>query len=394
MADHRGVAAVTQHRLHDQIREAALQLGLDGQQQQLAHFDQDNPPCPMACTLAAQFRADRTTRAGDQHGATTQPAADQRPVRQDRLAAEEIFDRHLFELARERMAEQDVVELGHHAERHAGALADGHYPLHADGIQRGDGDHQQFGGGLTDHGRGIFQRAQNRQALQLGALQMRGIVEQADRFEIARAAQVPHQGFGRLAGAEDQHTAGGDVGLQRLIVLPRAIQQTRGAQQRRQRERIDDQHRHRHAFEALVRQGHHDGEQADEAGFEDVEQIGDAGKAPQAAVQAHPPEHHRLDDQHQRGIDVPERQRRRVGQHRVASRVQQLPARPDHEEVVGDDGGTGHQAGKSVLPRRHKQRNPSSCAFPCAGAAKGRSRGSTTRWPRQPPTSAANSCMH
>ncbi len=223
---------------------------------------------------------------------------------------------------------------------------------------------------------------------------MRGVVEQADRLEITRAAQVADQGLGRLAGTQDQHTARGDVGLQRLIVLPCAVQQARRAQQRRQREGIDDQHGHRYAFKALVRQGDHDGEQADEAGFENVEQIGDAGKAPQAAVQTHPPEHHCLDDQHQRGVDVPERQRRRVGQHRVAAGVQQLPARPDHEQVVGHDGRARHQAGKSVLPRRHKQRIPSSCAFPCAGAAKGRTRRSTTRWPRQPPTSAANSCMH
>ncbi|MCY1461480.1 hypothetical protein D9M71_791440 [compost metagenome] len=101
VADHRRVAAVTQHRLHHQVGEAALEFGFDGEQQQLAHLQQHDPPCTVARALAAQFRADRTTGAGHQHGAPAQPAADQRPVRQDRLAPQQVLDRHFLELTRQ-----------------------------------------------------------------------------------------------------------------------------------------------------------------------------------------------------------------------------------------------------------------------------------------------------
>ncbi len=47
-----------------------------------------------------------------------------------------------------------------------------------------DGDHQQLGR-VTDHGRRIVQGAEDRQALQLGTAQVRRIVQQADRLEIA-----------------------------------------------------------------------------------------------------------------------------------------------------------------------------------------------------------------
>ncbi|MNV77802.1 hypothetical protein D3C71_1712560 [compost metagenome] len=99
MADHRRVAAIAEHRLYFQVGEAAGELGLDGQQQQLAHFQQHDAPGPMARALAAQLRTDRATGAGDQHRAPTQPTADQRPVRQDRLAPQQVLDRHFLELA-------------------------------------------------------------------------------------------------------------------------------------------------------------------------------------------------------------------------------------------------------------------------------------------------------
>ncbi len=350
MADHRRIATVAQHRFDLDIGEAATQLTLDGQQQQFADLQQDDAAGTVARALAAQLRTDRATGTGHHHGATAQPATDQVPVRGDRLAAEQILDRHFLQLAGQRLPLQDVAQLGHGAERHAGAFADGDHPLHACGIQRGHGDHQQLGRSLADHRRGIIEAAQDRQALQLGAAQVRCVVQQADRFEVAGAAQIADQRLGGLPRTEDQHAARARIRLQCLVILPGPVQQARGAQQRRQRERIDHQHRHRHAVETLPHQHQHDADQADEAGLEDVQQVADAGETPQPAIQAHAPEHQALQQQHQGGVDIPERKRRRVGEDRVPPGVEQLPACPDHEQVVADDGRTRHQAEDSVPP--------------------------------------------
>jgi hypothetical protein len=74
-------------------------------------------------------------------------------------------------------------------------LADGDDPLHARRVQRRNGDHQQLGSRLVDHRRRIVQRAEDRQALQLGAAQVRRVVQQADRLEVTGTAQVTDQGL-------------------------------------------------------------------------------------------------------------------------------------------------------------------------------------------------------
>ncbi|KAG1318076.1 hypothetical protein G6F63_015385 [Rhizopus arrhizus] len=64
MADHGRVTAVTQHGFDLDIGETAAQFALDGQQQQFADLQQDDPASTMARALAAQFRANRATGAG------------------------------------------------------------------------------------------------------------------------------------------------------------------------------------------------------------------------------------------------------------------------------------------------------------------------------------------
>ena len=67
------------------------------------------------------------------------------------------------------------------------------------------------------------------------------------------------------------------------------------------------------------------------AGLEDVEQVGDAGEAPDAAIQADPPEHQALRDQHQRDLGRPQRQRRRIG---AASRSGTDAGRSRHSQTM------------------------------------------------------------
>ena len=298
----------------------------------------------MACALPAQLRTDRAAGAGHHHRAPAQPGADQLPVRDHRLAPEQVFDRHFLQFARQRLAFQRVDQAGHHPERQAGAFADAHDPTHGRRIQRRHGDDQHAGRRLACHFRGIFQPPQHRQAVQAGATQPWRVVKEAHRVEGAGALQVAHQRVGRTPGAEDQHPARGGLPPLAHMVLPHPVRQPRQAQQGGEQERIGHQHRSRHRAQPVVHgQPQDDGGQAPERGLEDVPQVRDAGEAPQAPIQAHAPEHQSLGDQHPghgRGKIQP-RPGFLAGE--VTQDVKHLPAHIDHHQVVGDDGDTGQQ---------------------------------------------------
>ncbi len=92
---------------------------------------------PAADDLAAQLGADGAARAGHQHA----PAADQRGdllrVGMHRLAAQQVFDLHVAQLADAGRAAQQLIHAGDDAGAHAGLLADVHDL--ADGRTRGAG---------------------------------------------------------------------------------------------------------------------------------------------------------------------------------------------------------------------------------------------------------------
>ena len=120
VANHRRVAAVAQHRDAGDAREVTAQFGFGGEQGQLVDFDQGDFVRAMTRALPAQFRANRSTRTGDQH---TQPAANGFPVGCVRLPSEQVFDCNFFEFTRKRAALQNVRQFRHHPERDIAVFA-------------------------------------------------------------------------------------------------------------------------------------------------------------------------------------------------------------------------------------------------------------------------------
>jgi len=199
--------------------------------------------------------------------------------------------------------------------------------------------------------------------LQSGATQGGGIIEEPDRLVAADAAQIAHQGLAGLPGTEDQHAFGGFIGTQQALVLPGAENQPRCPEQHGQHDGVQQQGRARDQIQATVEEqaGDH-GQQPEHAGLEDVQQVGNAGETPQAAIQTNPPRHQTLrhhHDQHRAGQRL---QRQRGGLQRIADVVQALPADPDHGEVMQHHCQSRQAVLEAIPPARHAP-NPSVLSF-------------------------------
>src|SRR5207342_3120059 len=140
----------------------------------------------------------------------------------------------------------------------------------------------------------------------------------------------------------------------------------RHAEQRRQHDRIQHQHRAWHQVHAVVEeQAEQDRYQAEDTGLEDVEQVGDAGKAPDPAIQPYTPEYEPLRHQYQRGLGGPQGDAGRWRRHRVTELVQADPGQPDHAQVVRHDHRAWQSDADPFLPGRHSMPLLAIPRWPC-----------------------------
>ena len=309
----------------------------------------------VAGALPAQLGTDRAARPGHQDRTPAQPAADRLPVRAARLPAEQVLDRDFLQLTGQRAPFQHVGESRHRAERQMAFLAQHDHPAHDRGVDRRHGDHQQLGAGLPGDARHFRDPAQHRQALQAGAAQRCRVVQEADRVIAPEPAQIAHQGLAGLARAKDQHPLRALGGLLQPVVFPGPEDQSWRTEQHGEHERIQQERRARDQFKAAVEeQADHYRQQPQHAGLEDIEQVGNAGEAPQPPVQAHPPGHQALGDHHDgdgvgKGGEI---ERGRL--QRIAQVVQSLPADPHHRKIVHHHRHARQPVREAILPCTHQ----------------------------------------
>ena len=323
-----------------QFRKFPAQFLFDPVQIEFGQFEDRQRLDAEPRNLPAQFRADRTAAAGDQHALAGQAGADRGPVELHRLAAEQVLDRDFLQLVEAHAPGNDVLQARHGAERNAGLLAQFDDALHLRVGRRRHRDQQHFGGDFAGQFRQLLQRAEHRHAVHLGAAQRGVVVEQADRPITVLASQFAHQRLAGATGAEHEHALGREMrGQIEAAVLPVAIRQARRAEQDDQHRRIDDQHGARHGVEAVVQeQRDGDRDRAEHAGAHDVPQVRQAGETPQALVQAGPPQHESLGEHGQADLRREPGQRRRIRLEAVAQPVGRDPGEPDHRQVVQHDG--------------------------------------------------------
>ena len=363
MRDHGRIPGIAQYRQAFDPGEIAAQVGFHRQQRELVDLQQGDAPGPLAGALPAQFGTDRAARPRDQHRTCAQPAADRLPIRVQRLPAKQVLDRHFLELPRQGTPVQHVGKARHGTERDATLLADTDHLAHRSRIQRRHRDDQQLRTGFTRDPADIADPAEDRQALQAGSAQGCRIIEETDRLVAADAAQIAHQSLAGLTGTEDQHALGGVVRAQQALILPRAEDQARCPQQHGQHDGIQQQGRARDQIQPTVEEqaGNHR-QQPEHAGLEDVQQVGDAGEAPQAAIQTDPPRHQALRHHHDQYRAGEWLQRQRRGLQGIADVVQALPADPDHREVVQHHRQSRQAVLEAITPARHAP-NPSVLSF-------------------------------
>ncbi len=350
VGQHRGIAAIAKHRYHLQARPTLVEFLADPNQRVFAAFDQHQGADVQLRALPAQFRTDRAAGTGDHHGASAQPLPHGGPVGQDRIAPEQILDRHFLERGTSGLTFENVLKAWQGPHRQAGFVAQGHHPLHRLGIGRRHGDHQQIGGNLAGNLGDPAECAQHRHTLHLGAMQTAIVIDDADHRILATSPQIAQQTFGAVAGAEHQHPRACQLVLERkTVVLPGAIQDAWRAEQQHQCKWIDHQGGTRHTAELLHHdQADHDRQQTEHARPQNVPEVGDAGKAPEAAIQADMPEHQTLGGNHDQRLHGDPGNFRRQRIEAVSQSLQTDPANQDHGEVVADDQRSGYARGEAL----------------------------------------------
>ena len=205
-----GVLAVGQHG--DRAEDVALadELALDLEQVRLAVVDQHEPARVHARDLAAELGADRAARAGDQHAAAGQVAADGLDLHPHGLAAEDVLDPHLAQLAGEWLPPCSssktvgIVRTGTPRSRQALTTVARSLPG-ADGIAISTSS----GSTSSSTSASSYVVPSTSSRVDAHALLARVVVDEADRAvaELRVAQQLAQQQLAAVAGADDQHRA-------------------------------------------------------------------------------------------------------------------------------------------------------------------------------------------
>ena len=129
-----------------------LELALDAEQVVLGVVDQHEPPRRDARDLAAQLRADRAARAGDEHDLAARGRRRRGRAPSDRLAAEDVLDLHLADLAdhRARRRLQQLEDRRQRADRDPAVGGRAHDPRAQRAGRGRDRDRDLVGLGLVE----------------------------------------------------------------------------------------------------------------------------------------------------------------------------------------------------------------------------------------------------
>ena len=101
---------------------------------------------------------------------------------------------------------------------------------------------------------------------------------------------------------------------------------------------LDVYKRQRDALQTVVEeQANDDAKHAKQPRLHQIGEVRHAGEAPQTAVQTHPPEHHRLQSQHDGKLGPVERRHDAIGDDAVTEPMQHAPYDGNHEQVMGND---------------------------------------------------------
>ena len=111
--------AVGEHRHRRAHVPLLLELAHDLEQVVLGVVDEHQPARADARDLAAQLAADRAAGAGHEHDLAGEVCADALELHPHRLAAEDVLDAHLAQLARDLQLARAVPEQLEHGRRRA-----------------------------------------------------------------------------------------------------------------------------------------------------------------------------------------------------------------------------------------------------------------------------------
>ena len=169
--------------------------------------DQDDSSGAERRDLAAELRADRAARPGDEDGRPGDVGRDRRHVELDGLAPEDVLHLHLADLDGEiEVAGDQLVDAGHRLHGHAGVPARVDDSL-ADLARTGrDGDDHLVGAVVLQQPREVHRRSQHSDPVEPHVLLAGLVVDQPDR-RVAELRALEHLADDHLAGvarADDQ----------------------------------------------------------------------------------------------------------------------------------------------------------------------------------------------
>ncbi len=308
-------------------------------QGEFRHLVEHQPTGREARNLAAQFGTDRTAGTRHQHHFAGQHAVQSRLVELHLIATEEVFKLDFAHLGNRHTTRQQVIEgrHGQHGEtgitRHLGDMA-------AQRMRRGG----YCQNGMADSmlarlGDNLVERTEHRHAVQQPALLFRIVVEQADDMPLTARREFAQQSHRRRTGAEHQHRLAGDrAQAEQMAVFPGAVEKAAATHEQHQENREQDQHRTRHVshdLQHVEQQRNH--QRTRGAGHDDALEIGQAGEAPDAAIQAELPGDEALQRHHrqQRGEHAGHIEWRHL--EIEAQPVGQHPGQSDGRQIMEDD---------------------------------------------------------
>ncbi len=211
---------------------------MDGVERELAHLHEEQLARVQGQHLAAQLAADRATRAGHQHRPAGDLLRQQQVVGRDRVAAEQVID----------------VEVPDVADRHPalGEVGDG-----------GQGPHHHpvlghVGEDLVPPDPGRGGHGEDRDAVQGLPVQPVVVIKEAHHLELVAPGQGRRQLPAGGACAKDHGPRQGLTLAQGAVLAaePEACRQARACDREEQQQRLDQAHR---AGRPLEANGHHQG---------------------------------------------------------------------------------------------------------------------------------------
>jgi hypothetical protein len=208
LAHARGVLAVGQHGRRAHEVPLLLELAPDLEERVLGVVDQHQAARPHPGDLAAELRADRAARPGDEHGASAQVGTHPIDLDSHGIASQHVLHAYLAHLPHQVQAAGEQLERGRQrANRDAALAAGGDHLLPQRSRRRGDRDDHLLRLHAVQDARQAARRPEHLDARDPHALLARVVVHEADRStpQLGVPPQLKRDLLAAVAGAHDQH---------------------------------------------------------------------------------------------------------------------------------------------------------------------------------------------